>query len=343
MIKELLKLASTNKECEEKLAFVYQAMEMPGEFTQEFNEDLQYLIEEIEEKLEKTALIGQIIDGGTLLIPSMIGSHFGAKKGKELYDKGEVPKSESIAKLMLIPGYMGYRAGMHDGIASKWSDDDRKHFMEKKKYVDENPEAKYKLIEELEQEMMDKGFKVPNLVPNMSREGGTWVKPGKPKEQEKTASFSGFAGSVLGGLAGLGTKAHAGIGAAAEKAAPYIGAAGLGAAGIVGTSLVNDMYSLARNAVTRNRNYEKMLNADPELKEYPAEKVKAYFNTLHEKGGPEMSGDPLIASAFVKQQLELPPQFLLEQVHKLVGTRANIDKSKSGGNIDLARIMSKMG
>lgn len=193
MIQELLKIASENSECEEKLAFVYKAMETPGEFTQELNEDIVYLLEEVEEKLEKV------------------------------------------------------------------------------------------------------GFDLSSIT------------------------------GTLGNLAG--------------KAKPYASAAGLGAAGIIGSSLVNDMYASARTAVTRNRNYEKMLHADPELKEYPAEKVKAYFNTLHEKGGPEMSGDPLIASAFVKQQLELPPQFLLEQVHKLVGTRANIDKSKGSGSFDFSRMM----
>lgn len=198
MIQELLKIASEDKECEAKLAFVYEAMEIPGEFTEELNEDISYLLAEIQEKLETV-------------------------------------------------------------------------------------------------------------------------------KTEKNAFNLSSLGQTAGNIAG--------------KVKPYAAAAGLGAAGIIGSSLVGDMYSLARNAVTRNRNYERMLGSDPELKEYPAEKVKAYFNTLHEKGGPEMSGDPLIASAFVKQQLELPPQFLLEQVHKLVGTRANIDKSKAGGNIDFGRLM----
>lgn len=146
---------------------------------------------------------------------------------------------------------------------------------------------------------------------------------------------AGVLDSLRGGASAIGNAAKGAAGAAK----PYAGAAALGAAGIVGSALVNDLYSAARLAVTRNRNFKNMLEADPELKEHPAEKVKALFNTLHEKGGPEMSGDPLIASAFVKQQLELPPQFLLESVHKLVGTGSTLAKSKQMGSFDLSKMM----
>lgn len=146
---------------------------------------------------------------------------------------------------------------------------------------------------------------------------------------------AGVFDSLRGGASAIGNAAK-GVAGAAK---PYAGAAALGAAGIVGSALVNDLYSAARLAVTRNRNFKNMLEADPELKEHPAEKVKALFNTLHEKGGPEMSGDPLIASAFVKQQLELPPQFLLESVHKLVGTGSTLAKSKQMGSFDLSKMM----
>ena len=78
-----------------------------------------------------------------------------------------------------------------------------------------------------------------------------------------------------------------------------------------------------------------IIRSNPEILNSSDPKVKAYFNTLHEKGGPEMSGDPLISSAFVKQQLELPPQFLLEQVHKLVQTNANIAKTRPNAKVQL--------
>ena len=152
---------------------------------------------------------------------------------------------------------------------------------------------------------------------------------------ESLEKRAGIFDSLKGGISSIGGAAK-GVAGAAK---PYAGAAALGAASLVGSALVNDMYTSARLALSRNRNYKNMLEADPELKQHPAEKVKALFNTLHEKGGPEMSGDPLIASAFVKQQLELPPQFLLEQVHKLVGTGAALNKSRQMGSFDLGRLM----
>ena len=153
--------------------------------------------------------------------------------------------------------------------------------------------------------------------------------------EETLEKSAGIRESVFGSILGNAAGAAHGL----SKLKPYAQAGAVGAAGIVGSALVNDLYSAARLAVTRNRNFKNMLEADPELKEHPAEKVKALFNTLHEKGGPEMSGDPLIASAFVKQQLELPPQFLLESVHKLVGTGSTLAKSKQMGSFDLSRMM----
>lgn len=160
----------------------------------------------------------------------------------------------------------------------------------------------------------------------------------KGKQDEKSGKDF-----YLGKTAGIFDAVKGGISSAGKAAKPYAGAAALGAASLVGSALVNDMYTSARLALSRNRNYKNMLEADPELKQHPAEKVKALFNTLHEKGGPEMSGDPLIASAFVKQQLELPPQFLLEQVHKLVGTGAALSKSRQMGSFDMGRIMGAGG
>jgi hypothetical protein len=153
--------------------------------------------------------------------------------------------------------------------------------------------------------------------------------------EESLEKSAGIRESLFGSILGNAAGAVHGI----SQLKPYAQAGAMGAAGIIGSALVNDLYSAARLAVTRNRNFKNMLDADPELKEHPAEKVKALFNTLHEKGGPEMSGDPLIASAFVKQQLELPPQFLLESVHKLVGTGSTLAKSKQMGSFDLSKMM----
>lgn len=122
-----------------------------------------------------------------------------------------------------------------------------------------------------------------------------------------------------------------------------LGLAGAGIAGMVGTALVNDMYSAAKSALTKGRNFERMVQAEPELKQYPADKVKAYFNTLHEKGGPEMSGDPVLAAAFVKQQLDFHGSSIIDQVNKIVGIRENLHKSQGLGKLDFMGLTKNMG
>lgn len=141
---------------------------------------------------------------------------------------------------------------------------------------------------------------------------------------EKIANIPGSLG--LGGLlaGGIGQAAKS-VGGAAAKG---LGAAGLAGAGLLGTAVVNDLYTSARSALTKGKNFEKMIQADPELANYPADKVKAYFNTLHEKGGPEISGDPVISSAFVRQQLDFHGN-ILDNVTKMVGIREKLDKAHS--------------
>lgn len=150
-----------------------------------------------------------------------------------------------------------------------------------------------------------------------------------------------LAGDALGALAkkGLVTK-QASMSAGFKQG---LGLAGAGIAGMVGTALVNDMYSAAKSALTKGRNFERMIQAEPELKQYPADKVKAYFNTLHEKGGPEMSGDPVLASAFVKQQLDFHGSSIIDQVNKIVGIRSELGKSKGLGKLDFMGLTKSMG
>lgn len=101
------------------------------------------------------------------------------------------------------------------------------------------------------------------------------------------------------------------------------------------------MYGAARLALTKSHNFNKMVEADPSLHDYPAEKVKAYFTTIHEKGGPEISGDPLIAAAFVKAQLDFHGNNIMDQVGKLVTIRSQLHKSNTLPKIDFSSIQGK--
>ena len=120
-----------------------------------------------------------------------------------------------------------------------------------------------------------------------------------------------------------------------------LGIAGAGAASMIGGALISDMYSSARSALTKSHNFNKMVQADPSLAEYPAEKVKAYFTTLHEKGGPEISGDPLMASAFVKQQLDFHGSNILDQVSKVIGMRSTLAKAEALPKLDFGSLLGK--
>lgn len=117
-----------------------------------------------------------------------------------------------------------------------------------------------------------------------------------------------------------------------------LGIAGAGAASMVGAAVISDMYGAARLALTKSHNFNKMVEADPSLHDYPAEKVKAYFTTLHEKGGPEISGDPLMASAFVKAQLDFHGNNIMDQVGKIVSMRSSLSKINTLPKLDFSAI-----
>jgi hypothetical protein len=180
-----------------------------------------------------------------------------------------------------------------------------------------------------------------NFVKEKMQQGGLKTAELSPETIQAADSFGRTLGrTAVGALArnSLPVEKQANIGAGFKQG---LGLAGAGIAGMVGTALVSDMYHSAKSALTKGRNFERMVQAEPELKQYPADKVKAYFNTLHEKGGPEMSGDPVLAAAFVKQQLDFHGASIIDQVNKIVGIRSELGKSKGLGKLDFMS-MAKM-
>jgi len=272
MINELLKIASEDdtwgvENCE-KLAAVDEILGENFAMKEDFLKEQQEYLEDIDEKLEKTAILGDLLLSGAtggLSLPAMIGGGYLA--GKDLAEKGQPLDSSSMGGYVAAPiNYGLYRMGKNLG-----------HDMGLSKIQPQQKVA---------------------MVPNM-----------------------GIGGLIAGGIG----QAAKSIGGAAAKG---LGAAGLAGAGLLGTAVVNDLYTSARSALTKGKNFEKMIQADPELANYPADKVKAYFNTLHEKGGPEISGDPVISSAFVRQQLDFHGN-ILDNVTKMVGIREKLDKAHS--------------
>lgn len=90
----------------------------------------------------------------------------------------------------------------------------------------------------------------------------------------------------------------AGMGRFAGKGALMVGAvAGIGGA--------MSGLSKAYDALTFKKDYERMLDFAPEIKDYDPKAVKARFQTLR-RFNPEMSKDPLVASSWIKQTIEYP-------------------------------------
>lgn len=105
-------------------------------------------------------------------------------------------------------------------------------------------------------------------------------------------------------------------------------AKGIGATALTGISIavLNDLVQNAYSAATKDRNFNKMIEYAPDLKNYDQKKVKAIFDSLHELSGPKVTGLPHIASDFVRQHSELPGGLSNpKNLSDLVGIRRNIE------------------
>lgn len=84
--------------------------------------------------------------------------------------------------------------------------------------------------------------------------------------------------------------------------------AGTAVAGTVGAglgiALATDMYNAARRGLTSGRNWKRMIEANPELKEkHKLEEVRKHFNSLH-RAAPDVAADPLAAGAAVHNLIQ---------------------------------------
>lgn len=107
------------------------------------------------------------------------------------------------------------------------------------------------------------------------------------------------------------------------------GAAILGnALGGMATSVINDLYHSAKGAITEKKHFNDMLKENPDLTELNPDRVKSLFKSFHRMGGPELSGDPNVAGAFVRFNAMHDKGIDLTNVRDMVGTRHNLEKSK---------------
>lgn len=107
--------------------------------------------------------------------------------------------------------------------------------------------------------------------------------------------------------------------------------AGIGSNAVQGiaTALLNDLYHSAKGAITEKRNFNRMMEHNPDLAEKDPERIRSIFKTLHVLGGPELSGDPNIASAVVRFNAFHDSGFDMSNMKDLAGVRKNLDDAKS--------------
>lgn len=135
-------------------------------------------------------------------------------------------------------------------------------------------------------------------------------------EKVASAGSPGLAGKALQGL-----KAHG-----ADIGKSVAGAALTGLA----VSMLNDLATTAHESLTRNRNFKRMMEYAPDLKEHDPKAVKGTFDSLHTLAGPKVTGEPHIAAEFVRTQVQLVGAgggfSSAKNLNDLVGTRNALDR-----------------
>lgn len=144
-------------------------------------------------------------------------------------------------------------------------------------------------------------------------------------------SESPFREEILGELDGVLKTAAASFGEMSKVMGN--GALSLGkgiavtALGGVGMALASDMYDAARRGLTKTRNYKRMMAANPDLSEKPAETIQSIFSTLH-RFNPDFASDPLVAGSFVRNHAQLEVGVGLDSMKHLVDARKGLSESR---------------
>lgn len=143
---------------------------------------------------------------------------------------------------------------------------------------------------------------------------------------------SPFKDEILGELDGLVKKAFQMPGWASSAGKSFGGGAatvgGAVAAGIA-YALAGDMYDAAKRGITKTRNYQNMLAANPELKQMPAKQVQQAFSVLHHFN-PEFASDPTVSGAWVKRQATFGEDAFgnSQELGQLITSRKNLGDAK---------------
>lgn len=137
---------------------------------------------------------------------------------------------------------------------------------------------------------------------------------------------SPFREEIVGALGTIMEKAAFSMNEMGKSFGNVAGGIGATVATGIAYSLAGDMFDALKRGITKSRNYKAMLNANPDLKELPAQDVQKAFSALH-RFNPDFASEPTVAGSFVRRSATLQ-EFDPKMLTELVGARKNLSDLK---------------
>jgi hypothetical protein len=107
----------------------------------------------------------------------------------------------------------------------------------------------------------------------------------------------------------------------------WMAAAGSAAVSGVFNSMAGDLYDAAKKGLTRQRNFNTIMKANPDLKVHPKDRLQASFNAMHTYA-PELTADPLVGGSLLKNMVEGPMGNEAMVIKDMIQSRKNIMDAK---------------
>jgi hypothetical protein len=113
----------------------------------------------------------------------------------------------------------------------------------------------------------------------------------------------------------------------------------------LGASMATDLYDAAKRGLTKGRNFQRVMEANPELKQFDKKVLKSSFDTLH-RYTPEFTADPILGGALMGAIVASPAN-AVSIVKDFTNARKNLIDAKhrqySPSNLDIERFEDRHG
>lgn len=113
----------------------------------------------------------------------------------------------------------------------------------------------------------------------------------------------------------------------------------------LGASMATDLYDAAKRGLTKGRNFQRVMEANPELKQFDKKVLKSSFDTLH-RYTPEFTADPILGGALMGAIVASPAN-AVSIVKDFTNARKNLIDAKhrqySPSNLGIERFEDRHG